>query len=566
MKYKLINQFYDKTKSIIETVLLNRGIADPYTYVHLTDGYIQDYHDLENIEKAVERLTQAIENNEKIKIVVDSDCDGHASAAILYSYLYKIYNSENISYYIQEGKSHGIPKNLSIFDDTGLIFCPDSSTNDVEQCEQLEKRGKTVIILDHHQSEKPNNYAIIVNNQISPKYKNKQLCGTGIVWQYLRALDDFYWNNYADNYLDLVALANIADSMDLREYETKRLVDKGLESIHNKLFVALLDKQLYSTNGIVNITNVQFYINPLINGLVRSGTPEDKELMFRAFCELDEWFDYKKRGEEQLIKEDIYSRVARLSVNARSRQNREIDKGIEKIEKDIAKYGWDKNKILFAEANNIDGSYTGLTCMKLASKYSKPCVLLRDTWKADVYGGSLRNFDGSPIDDLKDFLLKTNKFEYVQGHPNAAGISLKKENIREVIKLTNEMLADVDFDKVWKVDFIFTPDEITYDVIQEFNELKDITECYVAVERIKINTNQFEILGSNKDTWKAMLNDEISMVKFKCVDDKILELINEDWGGSDIELNVVGKISFSVYNGIIEPQIIVSDFELKEGN
>ena len=154
-----------------------------------------------------------------------------------------------------------MPENIN------LLIIPDASTNDIEQCKSLKEKGLDIIILDHHISNGINPYAIVVNNQMC-KYQNKALSGVGIVYKFLQALDEETWNEYADNFLDLVALGNIADVMDIREFETRRLIDKGLANIKNHLIKALIEKQSYSMGKTINITNIQFYIVPLINALV----------------------------------------------------------------------------------------------------------------------------------------------------------------------------------------------------------------------------------------------------------------------------------------------------------
>ena len=115
----------------------------------------------------------------------------------------------------------------------GFNIRPDHKITEV-----AKDKGIDIIVLDHHEREEDNPYALIVNNQCSKDYPNKQLCGGGIVYRWLQALDDYYWNEFADDYLDLVAFSNISDVMDLREYETRYLVDCGLLNIKNKFLKA----------------------------------------------------------------------------------------------------------------------------------------------------------------------------------------------------------------------------------------------------------------------------------------------------------------------------------------
>jgi len=574
VKYKLINEELNDKRNVIspsEIILLNRGITDPNTYLNLDDTAIYPYSMLGNIDKAVEILIKHVNNKSVIGIVVDPDVDGQCSASILYQYLKEIYDSNNIIYFIHTKKQHGLSLDISISENVNLLLMPDAGSNDVAQAEMLSKRGIDIICLDHHEKEVESNpFAIIVNPKWDTDYPNWELSGGAVVYKFLQAIDDELWENIADKYLDLVALSLISDGMDLRSYESKRLVDKGLFNIQNKLFTALIEKQNYSIGGIVNIINIQFYITPLINGMIRSSTFEEKEMLFKAFCQMDEEFDYKKRGETETVKEDIYTRVARLSVNCKAKQNREIDKSLETINAEIDKRGWNDNKILFANAGDLDGSYTGLVAMKLASQYSKPCILLRETsWKPGYLGGSGRNCDGSPIVNLKDFILNTGLFSMARGHASAFGIEIEKENIRAAIEKINELLKDVEYEKQYAVDFVLNAEEVTTQFIRQLDELKNhwgnnINESLICVKDICFNSKDLQVMGKEQNSWKFVMNEEdVTAIRFKCSeDDEILNLSNSDWGGVDIKINAIGRLNFSNYGGIITPQFVIVDFEV----
>jgi single-stranded-DNA-specific exonuclease len=395
MQYKLINNSLNDIYNPKETVLRNRGIEDVDAYLNLNDSVLHHYSKLDNIEEAVECLLKHLENDSEIHIVVDSDTDGACSAAMIYQYLKLIKPDVKLSYSIHTKKQHGLSDDIIIPETAKLIILPDSGTNDIEQCKTLKEKGIDIIILDHHISNENNPYAIVVNNQMC-NYPNKNLCGGGICYRFLQALDEETWNDYADNFLDLVALSNIADCMDIKEPETKQLIDKGLSKIRNKLFKALIEKQSYSINNNIIINNIQFYIVPLINALIRAGDYDEKDMLFRAFIETDEVFKYKPRRkskndpEPEEIDEDIYTRVARLCGNARQRQNNLKNKNVEKILEYIEEKEYHNNKIIFANVTDkLNENLTGLVAMNIATKYNKPCLLLRKVKdKNDFYGGS----------------------------------------------------------------------------------------------------------------------------------------------------------------------------------
>ena len=574
MKYKLIEN--DKIKNInfndinlIDKILLNRGIKNPQHFLNLSNEDLNSYKLLSNIDIAVKCLLSHIENNDKILILTDPDCDGQCSASILYQYLKEIKMDINLNYILQNGKEHGLNNKLEIPEDIKLLIIPDAGTNDFEKCKELKDKGIDIIILDHHEFNKQNNYAIIVNPLLD-NYPNKQLSGGAVVFKFLQALDENLWEDKANKYLDLVALSIIGDSMDLREPETKRLVDLGLQNINNKAFQAIINKQNYSMNGNVTIQNVQFYVVPLLNATIRSGEVEDKENLFEAFCQIDKFFDYKKRGEIEIIQEDIYTRVARIATNLRAKQNREIDKGLEIINKDIEKYNRNNNKFLFANASELDTNFIGLTAMKLASQYSKPCILIHPSKNnPDYFTGSMRNFNGSPIENLKDFITNTKLFDFVQGHQFAAGLGIKKDNIKKAIDKINELLKDIDFDKIYKVDFIFNADDINLNFIASVDKLKkmwgnNIEEPQILIKNIKINTNDIELMGKEQETLKFTLNEDgIICIMFKCgSNDSIIKIKEEEPLGKWIELEAVVKVGMNVFNSISSPQCTILDYNI----
>ena len=305
--YKNSENKYNDLKNIQIDFLKNRDIENPKEYLSLDHSAELDYGLLDNIGEAVELFLSHFDNNDKIQILIDEDVDGNCCAAMKYSYIKRLNKDYPVGYiFHKRTKAHGLEgldDDVIVDKDTKLLIVPDAGTNDVESCKTLKDRGVDVLILDHHEQAKDkegnlidNPYALIVNNQMSEFYTNKSLCGAGIVYKFLKALDDFLWCEYADDFLDLVALANISDVMDMRSPETKYLVEVGLHNISNKFFQALINAQEYSMGGIVNIHNVQWYITPILNGCTRFGSPEEKELMFKAFIEQDAWFEYKKRA------------------------------------------------------------------------------------------------------------------------------------------------------------------------------------------------------------------------------------------------------------------------------
>jgi single-stranded-DNA-specific exonuclease len=565
MNYKLIDNSLNDVNHVEKTIFYNRGIQDIQAYTNTTDDNLYDFSLLDNIDKAVDCIESHINENDHIHIVVDSDPDGYTSAAILYSYLKRYDSNLNITYSLHTKKQHGISDDIEIPDDTKLLIVPDAGSNDIEQC---KKFGKDIVILDHHLCDKENPYAIIVNNQMC-NYPNKQLSGVGVVYKFLQALDDRLWNDFANDYLDLVALGLIADVMNITELENKRLIDKGLNNITNKLFQSLCEKQSYSMGNTITPIGVQFYIVPLINGMIRAGDSDEKELLFQAFIENDQIFKYKKRGEENEIEETIYDRVARLCANAKTRQNRSKDKSLIDVYKSIETHKFNENKIIFGNVTKVlKPELTGMAAIKVAEHYGKPCLLLRqETENKNLYGGSGRNINNSPIEDLKAFLDSLGVFNFVQGHENAFGFQISKENIPKAIELINEKLKSTDMSKVFMVDFLIDVDDLSVSLIRDIDNMKKyygtgFQEPYIAVENVELFKDQTFIMGKENNTWKSIINDETALLKFKCnEEDKVLAWKN-DSNVDNIKINLVGKASISTYKSILTPQIIIDEYQV----
>ena len=568
MNYRLLNENYD-IENPKKTFFNNRGIDNYLEYKNVNENSVIPYENLDNIDIAVKCFNRHIENNSKIGILVDCDCDGLCSSAIMYKYIYDVVPFANIQYFIHKGKQHGLSYDIEIPDDIQLLIIPDAGSNDSEQCKALKEKGIDIIILDHHICDKKNPYAIVVNNQLSDNYSNKDFCGAGITYKFCKALDEENWTEYADKYLDLVALGNIADCMDIRSYETKYYINEGLKNINNKFFQQAIEAQSYSIGDNFNIHSIAFYISPMINAMCRCGDMDEKDLLFKAFIEQDEVFKYKKRGEQEEIDEDIYTRAVRFCKNVKAKQDKMIQKALPILKEGIEKKKINLNPIMFIKSTDeVPNVLTGTIAMKLAEYYNRPCLIL-NKHDEQIYGGSGRNFDTCPIENLKDTLTELKEFEFVQGHFGAFGFSIKAENIKNAIEKSKNTLSHLDFESI-PIDFIIDFKDLTVSFIREIDNLKDfygtgLKEPYIYIENIEVSRNQCNLMGKEKNTWKIVTDENIAIVKFKNDEnDKILKWINDDEANNEklIVINVLGNVNINNYNGILTPQILVKEYEV----
>ena len=297
------------------------------------------------LEKAAKAIGECIRGGGRALVVVDCDVDGYTSSALLINYLNRVAPSwaeDNLFYYHHTSKQHGLGDCIDEALEYDLVICPDSASSDINEHKKLYDAGIPLIVLDHHLTDIGKNtlnypYAIIINSQCNG-YRNKELSGVGVVWQFCRYCDKRMNRNYADDYLDLAAVGLVGDMMDLKSMETKELVQLGLGRIHNPFLVGMCEKNAFSMKGAVNPFTVTFYIVPFVNAITRSGTQEEKELIFDSMLEskANNKVLSTKRGHKLGEQETILTQALRVVTNVKKRQTDAQDASVEYLERVIA--------------------------------------------------------------------------------------------------------------------------------------------------------------------------------------------------------------------------------------
>ena len=571
MNYSLIND-RDKTLSTIEQILVNRGInkQDIGTYLNLDDSVLISPYKLNNIELAANRLIRAILNQEKIYVQVDSDCDGYTSAAVLINYLHRIFPAtvkNNISYGLHKKKEHGIAKN-NIPSDCSLVIAPDSSSNENELHSELIKNGVDVIVLDHHSVD---NYeydgAIIVNNQLSDKYDNKSLSGVGVVYKFCQVLDNIIKCANADYFLDLVALGLVADMMDLRSFETKRLINKGCQNIINPFLVEICKKNSFMMKDKINPFTLSFYVAPFINAITRSGSDDEKILVFESLLEYKsyEMIPSTKRGCKG-TEESLCEQAIRTTFNVKKHQDDLKMQMLEQLrptlDNDDGLYG-----ILIIQLENpVEQNLTGLLANQIMAEYKRPTLILNKKINEETgeitWEGSGRGFRTEQVADWRLFIQPYATF--AEGHPFAFGVGFdvgKLENFKNVLKNSR-----LDFSKQYPVDFEFSQSDDFDKIISEiplYDDLwgKEVDKPLVVLKNITLRKNNIQLLG--KGTLKITINNhKTTIIKFggtEIYDNLFSQFFDQD---STIKVNLLGECQLNDFNGNITPQIKLIDYDI----
>lgn len=572
MKCKLINNDIKSNYGI--ELFKQRGVTNIEDFLRPTDKNIQSPEFLDNMRAGVDLIKKTYQNNERILIVVDSDVDGFTSASIIYLYLKDKYgNSIDIDYVLHEGKQHGLQDFIDelLLEDVryGLVICPDSSSNDLEYHNQLKDINLPCLVLDHHLTDvRLSSNAVIINNQLSERYKNKALTGAGIVWQFCRYFDMIDDTTYANKYIDLAALGIVADMGSMLEVENQAIVQKGFANVTNFCFRAFCDKQDFSMGGKITPITVAFYIVPLMNAMIRVGAMEEKVRLFESFIDGSKKIPSQKRGAKgELEYQAIES--ARECANARTKQNKIIEVATGRIEIKIHKYDLLENKILFVrldEDDDFPAELNGLVAMQLSKKFKKPTIVARLNNSGEIKG-SLRGLDNSELTNFKSFLTNSGYFEWAMGHEGAAGCCILDKNLFEFHNWANNQLRDVDFgENVFDVNFIrYASDQDIANIIEDLSKYNNYwgqqnKEPYIYIKNINITNGDIQIMGKTKDTVKFE-KFGITYIKFHAK-----QLIEDLEIYPEMQIKVIGRANLNEWGGKLIPQLFIEAYEIKDGS
>lgn len=580
LKYKLKEKpIQPFSFSYLSDYLKSLGIDNPDSFIkgpRLEDQ--EPYDRLDNIYEAAEALYKGFKENKKFFLQVDSDTDGYTSSAIFYGFFKKLFPDARIEWRLHDKKEHGIIVD-TIPIDTDYVILPDAGTMQFDEQEEMSRKGYTVIVMDHHNSDNPPKFenVIIVNNQLSPRFENKGLSGAGVVYKTIQCFNHRYADEFPmifEEFTDLAALGIVSDMMDIRNLDNNYIISKGLKSINNPMFIALLEKQSYSIKDIHNPTKIDlaFYIAPLINAVIRFGTPEEKEELFRGFItyETAQIMESEYRG--VIRKENYYDYIARVSSNVRARQNREKEKSMEFLSTRIEEGGLQNEQLLIVIVSKDDEvrvpqTITGLVAMELLKKYRKPTLVLRP--KSDgkggmMFAGSGRAKANGDFDSLFGMLRESNLCEFVEGHDMAHGVGIKEANLPKVIDFANHYLRDIEFDiDEVEVDYIFHNGNINYQMLFEFGKAIDIYGHLIPQPKfafkLKVARTSISIIGKKENTVRISLNG-VDFLKFNAAE--LVKQIKES-DSHMYELNFVGRAQINEWNNKMTPQIMIDEIDVE---
>ncbi len=411
---------------------------------------------LSGMKKAVERILQARENGENVLIFGDYDADGVCASSVLYYSLIE-YGVKNLRVFVPE-REQGYGLNVETIlafnaqQKIDLVITVDCGVSDCDKIEDLKKSGIDVIVTDHHEPPEILPQCITINPKLSgQEYPFNGLCGAGVAYKLSSALI----GNKADKYLDLVAVATIADSMDLIE-ENRDIVCLGLKIINDNSTQRLAFKYLLGDNAKeVTAQTIAYGVAPKINAGGRMGDAKTALDLFIA-SDPNKVFDLA-------VKLNAYN-VARQA---------ECDKIYNGSKAIIKKLSLNKRSIIMVKNKEWNAGFVGVVAAKLAEEFARPVIVFAG--QGENLKGSARSVDGINIYDAvssaKDLTLSYG------GHSQAAGVGVSEENFLAFEKAVDNYIKE-NYSKIKYEQKVYADWEMESEISLQFAREMELLEPY----------------------------------------------------------------------------------------
>lgn len=383
---------------------------------------------LKDMDKAAARITRAVDNMEKIAVYGDYDADGVTSTAMLYSYLET--RGADVIFYIPQREGEGYGMNIGAVEylkeqGVSLIVTVDNGISSVQEVARANELGIDVVVTDHHRPQEilPDAVAVVDAYRPDDTSPYKHFSGVGIAFKLLMALEDGAGDveDLLEAYSDLAAIGTIGDIVPLTG-ENRTLIRAGLERLSQSDrpgVQALLENAGVAGKALTS-TNVAFTLVPRINATGRMGAPERAvRLLISGYEE-----------EAEVLSEEIC---------ADNEERRRVEAEIaEAAFADIEAKGYMKDRVVVVDGENWHHGVIGIVASRVTERCGKPCMIIsRGETEAKGSGRSIEGFSlFEAICACGDLLIKFG------GHPMAAGITLKLENIEAFRKRINQYAAE----------------------------------------------------------------------------------------------------------------------------
>ena len=527
-----------KIDPLLARLIRNRDIIleeDIGKYLYGTKENMYSPYLLKDMEKAVSILEEKIKNQSKIRIISDYDVDGVISNYVLYRGLQEI--GADVDYEIPDriNDGYGINERMvikAVEDGIDTILTCDNGIAAVNQIALAKENGLTVIITDHHDvpfimqegskiEQLPKADAVINPKQKECSYPFDKICGATVAYKLIQALYDKRGLEH-DFYLEYLAIATVCDVVDLTD-ENRIIVKEGLKLLNatKNLGIKALIRENFKEETELNAYHLGFIIGPCVNAAGRLEHAGEGLSLLLA------------KDEEEAMDKARHLKI--LNDERKSLTEQGVEKAIELVETTNIK----DDKVLVIYLTDCHESLAGIIAGRIREKYNKPVIVL--TRSKEGVKGSGRSIDEysmfEKLSECRDYLDKFG------GHPMAAGLSLKEENIDSFRKALNDnsgLTEENLIKKVYidiKMPFYYISEHIIHQIecLEPFGKANE--KPVFAESDVKIT--EARILGENKNVLKLKLVTDvggtIEGICFKNTMEELLNQIKEKYGMDEVD-------------------------------
>lgn len=535
---------------ILADILLARGLKTPQdvqfflypSWEHLHDPFL-----LKDMKLAVERIRQAIDAKEKIRIYGDYDADGVCSTTLLFQVLQSL--GAHVDYYIPDRfrEGYGLHRHaLQVAKEEGiqLVITVDTGITAVDEAAYAREIGLDLIITDHHEPPLTLPEAVAVINPKQPQctYPFPQLAGVGVVFKLAQALCE----QPPKHWLDLVALGTIADLVPLVG-ENRLFVSFGLQQMNQRQqFGMAALAEVAGIEGEIRARDVGFLLGPRINasGRLQSATKavslflaEEMETARQIAQELNQINQERQRLVREISEEAI------AEVEANPEMHRQVIV--------VASEGWHEGVI-------------GIVASRLVERFYRPAIVLNIDPDKGIAKGSARSIEGFHM--VEALRAAAEHLERFGGHTMAAGMSLLRENIpalhQALSTYAEQTLNEEDYRPISTIDAALTLHDVTPELVAQLEQLApfgvDNPPPQFLLRGSEIG--RIQVVGAYKDTLKLQLKQGKSTLT--AIGFHQGTLAEEITTGAQVQ--VVGELQVNEWNGRKQLQVLVNDLHIPQ--
>ncbi|MFJ5621722.1 single-stranded-DNA-specific exonuclease RecJ [Peribacillus loiseleuriae] len=535
---------------LVASLLVNRGfqtVEEARSFLFIKKQAFHDPFLLKDMDLAVERIKAAINHGEKIRIFGDYDADGVSSTTVMMDTLNKL--GANADFYIPNRFTEGYGPNEMAFrlaaqEGVKLLITVDTGISAINEAKIAKELGIDYIVTDHHEpgAELPEALAIIHPKIDGSTYPFKDLAGVGVAFKLAHALI----GEVPEDLLEIAAIGTIADLVPLHG-ENRLLAAKGIEQLRQTRrpgLLALMKKASIQQDAL-NEESIGFGMAPRINAAGRLGAADPAVDLLMAedmetAADLAEEIDEMNKERQTIVAEIVEEAIREVEENYPPADNGVLI---------IGKEGWNSGIV-------------GIVASKLVEKFYRPTIVLSYNAETGLAKGSARSIEG--FDLFKNLTQCSDILPHFGGHPMAAGMTLKLDDVTDLRNRLNQLAADQlteeDFTPITKLDARTDLSEVSIQTIEEMSLLAPFgmsnPKPRVLIESVGVTG--IRKIGSNQNHLKLQLDN--GTVKLDGIGFGIGHLA--DHISPNAKISVIGELGINEWNNMKKPQVFLQDISV----